>query len=80
LPPFTKEKIMPVIGVGAGIPGTSIGTGVRVGFQTSGEKQADTATRLSEAAERDRVSDTAPRQVETKLDALVKSDGLQRFR
>lgn len=71
---------MPVIGVGAGIPGTSIGTGLRVGFQTSGEKQADTATRVSEAAERDRISDTAPRHADAKLDAIVRSDGLQRFR
>ena len=71
---------MPVVGAGVRVPGTEVGLGVKLAHQTPREKEADTATRITEVAERDRANDTAVRHQESALDRIVRDDGLERFR
>ncbi len=71
---------MPAISVGVGIPGTPLRVATSIGLRSSAEKQADEATAITEAAERDRVAENAVRPAMTGLDQLMETDGLSRFR
>lgn len=71
---------MPIISAGVHIPGTQLGVRVQAGGQSQRERNADAATGISEAAERQRGAEAAPQQQPSPLDTLIAQDNLSRFR